>query len=126
MTQLKKDEDIVINASGACNPAFARQDANKRNMEAYQGNQDFFDNPAHVARVSAARKILNQFFKVKDIYENQRSNRGKPFTVLKVTNHTFPKVSFAEKARTYREPLEELGVEFVVSSGTNSLLYRIY
>ena len=96
-----------------------------RNAEAIEKHPEFFNDPEHLARIKKARKILDDFFEVKTIYQDSRANRGKPFTVLKVTNHTFPRVSLAEKKRRYRDPLAELDVEIKLAAGTNSYLYYI-
>jgi hypothetical protein len=120
------DEDKTINSHGAgFYAAGAAADVRERNAAAYKKYQEFFDRPEFNERIDAARKVLEDFFPVKDIYENMRENRGNPYVVLKVTNHVFPKVSLSEKDRRYRNPLKELGVEIVFSKGTNSYLYRI-
>lgn len=120
------EEERTINSCTAGRFAQgAAIDVERRNAQAYKAHQEFFDDPEHNARVEAARAILDKFFAVKDIYENQRGNKGNPFTVLKVTNHVFPRVSFSEKARRYRKPLEELGVEITFAKGSNSYLYHI-
>lgn len=122
----RNDEDKTINSHNAGRfSTSAAADARIRNQAAYKKYQEFYDNPEYAARVDAARKIIDDFFPVKDMYENLRENRGRPFTVIKITNHIFPKVSLSEKSRRYRKPLEALGVEIVYSKGTNSYLYRI-
>lgn len=121
-----KDDESTINTHPSSNPAFAVMDVMARSEAAYEKHQKFFDDPDHVARVDATRDILNNFFKVKDIYENMRTGKDKPFTIIKITNHLFPRVSFATKDKEYTQPLKELGVDVKFASGTNSYLYRIY
>jgi len=123
---MKDDEQVVAGTPAGRNAAAAAIDVRERSNTAYQKHQDFFDDPDHVDRVVAVQKVLEDFFTVKDIYINMRENRGKPFTVVKLTNQVFPRVSLSTKAREYRAPLEELGVEIVFSKGTNSYLYRVY
>jgi hypothetical protein len=123
---MSKDDDKVLKSNGAGAWAKAAAiDVKLKNQAANEKYQDKFCDPAHSAKVEAVTKIVKDFFKVKEIFENQRENRGKPFTVIKVCNHIFPHVSLAEKARRFRNPLTELGVEPIATS-TNSLLFRIY
>jgi|TARA_R110000851_G_scaffold105786_1_gene224435 hypothetical protein len=125
---MPKDDDKVLNTARAGSwaaAAAASMDVKRRSQEAHQKYEDKFCAPAHSAKVEAVTKIVGDFFRVKEIFENQRENRGQPFTVIKVCNHTFPRVSFAEKDRRFRDPLAELGVEPIATS-TNSLLFRIY
>ena len=124
----QNDEEKTINTHHFSKAAAqgAAIDVKVRSDAAYEQFPEFFDDPDHAARVDTARKILEDFFPVKDIYENMRANRGKPFTVLKVTNHVFPRVSFKEKDARYRKPLEELGVKIIFSKNTNSYLYRVF
>lgn len=120
------DEDKVINSRPAGAWASdAAADVRRRNEEAYKKYQDFYDDPEYAERVEQATKIIDDFFKVKDLYINLRENRGKPFTVIKVTNHLFPKVSLTTKEKVYRKPLKDLGVTINYSPGTNSYLFRI-
>lgn len=120
-----RDEDTINTQPAGFFAQGAAMDAEQRNSQAYNDNMEFFDDPTYSARVDAARAIIDKFFKVKDMYENLRSNRGNPFTVIKVTNHVFPRVSLSTKAKEYRDPLAELGVEIVYAKGTNSYLFRI-
>ena len=119
-----KDDTVKSRPAGMWSAA-AAIDAKERTSAAYDTHQEFFDNPAYAARVDTARKIISDFFEVKDMYENCRANRGRPFTVIKVTNHIFPRVSIAEKAKRYRDPLEAIDTEIKFASGTNSYLYYI-
>ena len=122
------DDDNTVNSRATTsygNAVGAVIDAAVRNDAAYTKYQDFFDEPEYAARVDAARVIIDDFFKVKDMYENTRGNRGNPFTVIKVTNHMFPKVSLSQKAKLYRDPLAELGVEIKYANATNSYLFYI-
>lgn len=124
---VKKDEDRPLKSHTAGRHAMgAAIDAKERSAAAYEAHQEFFDDPAYAARVDAAIKTVDEFFKVKDMYVNQRANRGKPFTTIKVTNHIFPKCSLSEKDRRYRQPLAAVGAEIVFSGGTNSYLIRIH
>jgi|TARA_R110000850_G_scaffold27083_4_gene76877 hypothetical protein len=125
---MSTDDDKVLNTNRAGSwaaAAAASMDVKRRSQAANEKYEDKFCNPSHSAKVEAVTKIVGDFFKVKEIFENQRENRGQPFTVIKVTNHMFPRVSLAEKARRFRDPLAELGVEPIATS-TNSLLFRIY
>lgn len=120
------DEDKVINSRPAGAWASgAAIDVRRRNEEAYKKYQDFYDDPEYAQRVEQATKIIDDFFKVKDMYINLRENRGKPFTAIKVTNHLFPKVSLATKEKAYRKPLKDLDVTINYSPGTNSYLFHI-
>ena len=120
-----KEEEKTIKTHRFANAQGAAINVRVRSDEAYQEHQELFDDPEHGAKVDAVHRIIQGFFPVKEVYENQRANRGRPFTVIKVTNHRFPVVPLAVKARKYRKPLEELGVE-IVNTSTNSILYRIY
>lgn len=122
-----KDDETTINTRPAGNFAVsAAIDVKARSQAAYENHRKFFDNPEHVARVAATHNILNNFFKIKDSYENLRTGKGKPFTVIKITNHLFPHVSLATKDKEYTQPLKKLGVDVKFATGTNSYLYRIY
>lgn len=120
------DEDKIINSRRA---GFFAQgaaiDVKQRNAEAYDEHREFFDSEEHASRVEAVEQIIEDFFPVKEVYVNRRKNRGKPFTVVKVTKHRFPQVSLAEKERRYRKPLRDLGVQITFSAGSNSYLFRI-
>lgn len=119
-------EDETINSRPAGNfAASAAIDVEQRSQAAYNKFPEFFDNPEYAARVDAARAIIDKFFKVKDMYENLRTGKNTPFTVIKVTNHLFPRVSLSTKAKTYRDPLAALGVKITYAKGTNSYLFHI-
>lgn len=127
MEMFNKEDEKTINTRPAGKfAANAAIDVKNRSQDAYDKHQSFFDDPDHVARVAATHYILNNFFKVKDTYENLRTGKGKPFTVIKITNHLFPRVSLATKDKEYTQPLKQLGVDVKFASGTNSYLYRIY
>lgn len=110
------------------NPQWAVIDVHQRSADAIDRYPDFFNDPAHEARVDAVESIVKQFFKVrKGIYRNHRTGRGKPFTVVKVDNPDFPNhLSRAERDRLYHNPLKQLNVEPIFSKNTNSYLFRIY
>ena len=122
----KEDENTIHTRPAGKLAANAAIDVRMRSQDAYEKYQSFFDNPEYVARVDATRAILNDFFKVKDMYENLRTGKDKPFTVIKITNHLFPRVSLSTKDKEYTQPLKKLGVDVKFASGTNSYLYRIY
>lgn len=124
--QQSQDLDNIINTLGSPNPRWAAIDAQQRNRQALQDNGTFFNSAQHQARISAVQDIVEGFFsKHGGVYVNHRPNRGQPFTVVKVERPVFPAVSQARKKRDYIDPLRALGVEIVLSSKTNSYLYRI-
>jgi len=124
---MRNDEDKTINSHPAgAFAAAAAMDIERRNAKAYKDNQEFYDDPDHSARVDAVRAILKSFFgRNFDLYENQRPNCGDPYTALKVTNHTFPVMSFKRKEADYTQPLKKLGVVTKFMKGTNSYVYEV-
>jgi uncharacterized Zn finger protein len=120
-----EDEKTINSRPATAFAAGAAMDADARNKAAYDQFQEVYDDPDFATRVETVQKIVDDFFRVKDMYTNYRANRGKPMVVVKVTNQIFPNVSSKIKQETYRGPLENLGVEIVFSKGTNSYLYRI-
>ena len=119
-----KDDTVKSQSAGMWATA-AAIDVEARNNEAYEKHQEFFDDPAYASRVDDTTVILNTFFSVKDMYVNRRSNRGKPFTVIKVTNHIFPNVSLRDKKRRFNDPLAALDVDYKFAPGTNSYLFYV-
>ena len=122
----KKNEDSLVKSrpAGIFSQA-AAIDVKLRNAAAEEKYATEFENPDHCQVVEAARAIVENYFEIKDIFENSRANRGKPFTVIKISNHVWPKVSFATKDRLLKAPLAELGLE-LQSTAANALLIRIY
>ncbi len=108
-------------------PRWAVVDAQQRSKNAVANNESFFLSEAHMDRVEQVKKVVDSFFRVrKGLYVNHREGRGRPFTVVKVDNPSWPRMSAREVLACYREPLQALGVEIVFSRNTNSYLYRIY
>jgi len=107
--------------------AGAAIDAKLRNNEAISSNKKFFNNLQHKAKIEKVVSIVEDFFKDRgEIYINSRPNKGKPFTVVKVSKPIFPAMSNKKIDEQYRNPLKDLEVEIVFSKSTNSYLYRIY
>lgn len=125
MTPVVKDDKLVNSRKMGANARFAAIDVTIRSAAAAEQYSDQFEAPAHNTKVDAARAIIDGYFKIADVYENSRGNRGKPFTVIKISNHVWPKVSFAEKDRRLKTPLAELGLE-ILPTAANALLVRIY
>ncbi len=122
---LEAEDTKTIRSHKASSPSGAVIDALQRSAKALDNMPDAFTHE-HLAVVDEVRAIVDSFFRVKNgIYVNHRVNRGKPFSVVKVDRPMFPRVSHATKQKTWREPLEALGVEIVFSKGTNSYLFRI-
>jgi len=104
-------QDQHLDTQESTNPLGAFLNARDRSDDALDARPDFFD-VAHMARVDAVKAIVNKFFKAKQgVYVNHRLNRNKPFSVVKVAHPDFPRVSFSEKDRVYRNPLLALGCE---------------
>ncbi len=118
----------TIEAEESMNPQWAAVDVHQRSLDALDRYPNFFDDPAHEARVKAVELIVKKFFTVRNgMYRNYRIGRGKPFTVVKVDKPDFPNhLSRAERDRIYHKPLELLNVEPIFSKKTNSYLFRIY
>lgn len=110
------------------NPQWAVIDVQQRSLDAIDRYPNFFNDPAHEARVVAVESIVKQFFPVRNgMYRNYRVGRGKPFTVVKVDKPDFPNhLSRSERDRIYYDPLKQLNVEPIFSKKTNSYLFRIY
>lgn len=104
---------------------FAAQDAEERSTKAFQENMAFFDSPQHQSNIDKVVDIVESFFvSKKAVYINHRSNRNKPFTVVKVERPEFPRISFAKRAAGFRTPLTEMGVE--IKQTQQGFLLRIY
>ena len=102
-------------------------DARIRSKDAVTKYSEFFLNRDHKAKVDEVSSIIKNFFKVHNgIYVTQRSNRGNPFTAIKVNRPVFPNgMPNSLKTTTYYKPLEDLGVEVIYAAGTNSWIYRV-
>lgn len=119
-------EEKTINAQVSYAPAAAVADIAARTAQTLEQHSDFFANADHQQRVQAVRNIVENFFTVKKaVYVTPRSNRGQPFTAVKVESPKFPVVSSQRKLEIYIQPLQALGVEIVFSKNTNSYLYRV-
>ena len=122
-----KVEDNTIDTHKATCGWSAKQDAMLRNLAAIDDHRDFFTDSEHTAKVEKVVEIVNNFFRVKKgVYVNYRTNRGKPFTAVKVDNPDFPNaMPRKERIAVYYKPLEDLGVEVKFSKGTNSYIFRV-
>ena len=101
-------------------------DLQQKQAQAMQSHGALFESDAHVHKVDQVRVIVEAFFTVrKAVYVNHRANKGKPFTVIKMEQPEFPRMSQARIDALYREPLKALGVEVVFSKASNSMLYRV-
>ena len=119
-------EEKTIDAQTSQCPRAAVADVFARMAEAMEQHEDFFTSADHQQRVQAVRDIVEGFFTVKKAtYVTPRSNRGRPFTVVKVESPVFPRMSSQQKLEKYTQPLQALGVEIVFSKNTNSYLYRV-
>lgn len=93
---------------------------------ALKQHDKFFNSAAHQNKIAQVQQIVATFFPVrKGMYVNHRANRGAPFTVIKVEQPQFPRMSAKQIDAQYREPLRALGVEIIFSARTNSYLYRV-
>lgn len=87
-----KDHDRVIGTPAARNARWAAIDAKTRNAEA--ANDPFFQDPQHQSRVDSVLNIVKGWFPgYENLYVNQRPNRGRPFTVVKVDSPVWPRAS---------------------------------
>jgi hypothetical protein len=101
-------------------------DLRDNQAQALKQHATFFASDAHQDKVAQVYHIVDTFFQVrKGMYVNHRANRGTPFTVIKVEQPQFPRMSSKQIDAQYREPLRALGVEIVFSSRSNSYLYRV-
>jgi hypothetical protein len=119
-----QDEKIVKSNSAGQFAHAAAIDVKRRCAAANEAFSDKFENPIHTQKVDVIRAIVQDYFQVFDMYENQRSNRGRPFTVIKICNHSWPRVSLSEKNRRFRQPIEDLGLD-IKSTTNNALLIHI-
>jgi hypothetical protein len=103
------------------NPAASVIDAERRSAEAVDRNPEFFGAEDHQHTIGAVKHICQGFFRIKgDIIVTHRSGRSQPFTTVTVRHPQFPNhLSHAEKQRLYYQPLQDLGVEIVVTAGCN-------
>lgn len=103
-------------------------DAVARSNAAEEGDAAFFKNSAHMARVDRAREIAQKFFDVySDVYVTHRSNRGRPFTTVKLSNVQWPSHKDKVKQAEFYQPLADMGrVELRPARQTNSYLIRVY
>jgi hypothetical protein len=120
-------DDVKVIQGGHRQPrARVFADLQHKQAQAMQSHVRFFESDAHVHKVDQVRVIVESFFTVrKAVYVNHRANKGKPFTVIKVEQPEFPRMSQARIDVLYREPLKALGVEVVFSKASNSMLYRV-
>ncbi len=120
-------DDVKVLQGGGSQPAarvFA--DLHTKQAQALEDHAAFFASAAHEDKVAKVKQIVDTFFKVrKGMYVNRRSNRGDPFTVIKVDHPQFPRMSTKQIDAQYREPLKALGVEILFSKASNSYLYRV-
>lgn len=118
----------TIETEESKNPQWAVIDVHQRSLDAIDRYPDFFNDPAHEARVDAVESIVKKFFPVRNgMYRNHRVGRGKPFTVVKVDKPNFPNhLSKADRDKLYYDPLAKLNIEPIFSKRTNSYLYRVY
>ena len=120
--------EVVSNSNQAATMAAAihcRIDAAARSKAAIANNEAFF-NYNHLNRIAAAKKIVNSFFTSKDaVYVNHRTNRGKPFSVVKVS-HVGSWPTSKDKQKDLYQPLAALGMfEVRLMKNTNSYNFRI-
>lgn len=125
---LNSIEEKKINHQKSSNPMASAIDVKTRSQNAFDEHKSFFTSIEHVTKVNAVTDLLNDFFKVKKaVYVNHRTNRGRPFTAIKIEQPNFPNhLPSKVKDEMYRVPLRDLEVEIVFSKNTNSYLYRIY
>jgi hypothetical protein len=118
--------DDTINPPRASNPSAACADASARSQQAISKHAKFFGSAEHQQKLEAVKSIVDTFFVVrKGMYVNHRANGGNPFSVVKVDNPQFPRLTNAQIDQVYRKPLRDLGVEVVFSKSTNSYLFRV-
>lgn len=123
---VQQDDVRVIHTPQARFGGRAAADAANRSQQALSEHADFFESEQHQQKVDAVMDIVSNFFSArKNIYVNHRANGGRPFTVVKVANPQFPRMSSRDIDRLYRDPLKQLGVEIVFSKNTLSYLYRV-
>ena len=122
----KMQDDVkTIHTQRASNPRAAVIDAHIRSADAVNAYPLFF-NADHLQRVRDVAQILKDFFTVHNgLHVNHRENRGKPFSVVKVSHVQWPRVSRVHKDRMYVKPIQDLGGEIVYSARTHSVLVRI-
>ena len=126
MTQ-KTDETVTIGVGPSMNPQAAVIDVRERDAAALKEFRKFFENPSYQNRVEKVRSLVDNFFPSrKGLYVNHRSNRGKPFTVIKVDDATWPRVSRKRADELYYEPLKALDVTPIYSVKTRSYLFRVF
>jgi hypothetical protein len=121
-------KETVIDSNVATNHLSARHcyiDATTQSSNARKTNSAFF-NADHMQRVARVKDIADKFFPVKDcVYVNHRNNRGKPFTVVKVSKIGRWPANKNKQTDLYA-PLAALGVTEVLLSGkSNSYLFRL-
>jgi hypothetical protein len=106
--------------------AWVFADLRENQAQALREHRAFFTSDAHVDKVAQVQAIVDNFFTVrKNLYVNHRVNGGAPFTVVKVEQPQFPRMSQKQIDAHYRDPLKALGVEIVFSSRSNSYLFRV-
>jgi hypothetical protein len=117
----------TIETEAAPNPRAAAIDAANRSREAESVHAAFFNSRDHQHKIAVALDVVDNFFRVrKGVYVNHRVGRKQPFTVVKVDNPNWPRVSNRRADQEWRQPLAAIGAETVFSKRTNSYLIRIY
>ena len=120
------DDVKVLQAGGTQPKARVFADLRVNQAQALTDHATFFGSNAHQHKVAQVQQIVSTFFKVrKGMYVNHRANCGSPFTVVKVDNPEFPRMSAKQIDAQYREPLRALGVEILFSKASNSYLFRV-
>jgi len=121
-TEVVSDSNVAASHTAAVHCCV---DAAKRSRSAVNKHQKFFDSD-HLNRVDAAKQMVVDFFPItSDVYVNHRTNRGRPFSVVKVSNiGSWP--SSKNKAKDLYQPLAALGMyEVHYMKNSNSYIYRI-
>jgi len=121
------DDAQVVTSRRASNAMGAAIDAQNRVANALANVPELSDLD-HLEKVDMVYEIVENFFPIhKEMYTTPRENGKKPFTSVKIESPRFPAtMSYAEKQRTYYQPLADLGVEPKYYKNTNSWQYRVY
>lgn len=123
---MQSDDVKVLKGDSAQPLGWVFADLRDNQSQALTQHGTFFASDAHQDKVTQVQQIVDAFFPVrKGMYVNHRANRGAPFTVIKVEQPQFPRMSQKQIDVLYRDPLRALGVEIVFSARSNSYLYRV-
>lgn len=123
---MQSDDVKVLKGEHVQSHARVFADLRDNQALALKQHDKFFNSAAHQDKIAQVQQIVDAFFPVrKGMYVNHRANRGAPFTVVKVDNPEFPRMSKAQIDTQYREPLRALGVEIIFSARSNSYLFRV-